>query len=390
MSYKICHVFPFFSIRYFGGTSDWMYKLTKAQAKAGMEPTILSGDYLFDQELADTIPEVKFRVLKSYLDKAGFSLVPKLWQFGRQELSQFDIVHMHVFRTFQNIVLYYYCRRQNIPYIIDAHGAVPYYTRKRFLKRCFDALIGRRMLRNAAALVAETRVGVEEYKAILNDLNDEDVITISPPFDTEEFQNLPERGLFRKKLNIAPEKKLIMFLGRVHWIKGNDYLIKAFAELRKKRDDVVLAIVGGDDGHMEECKNLVQELGLQNDVHFPGFLAAENKLSALVDAEIMVQLSRHEQGAWAPIEAVLAGTPALVSDHTGAGEDMRRLEAGYTAIAEDPEDVSTKLDGILNDYASAKALTLKAAKWIEKNSSMDARLSEFSTLYDSCSQHSDG
>lgn len=384
MKYTICHVFPFFSIRHFGGTSDWMYKLAKAQAQCGMEPTILSGDYLFDWELAKTLPKVNFTVLCSFLDKVGFSLSPALFHFCRSELKSYDVVHMHVFRTFQNIVLYFYYRKYNIPYIIDAHGAVLYYTRKRFLRRAFDLLIGHRMLRDAAAVIAETKAGVEEYVDISPSLSKEDVQIISPPFDIDEFSDLPERGQFRSKLGLEPETKLILFLGRIHWIIGNDYLIRGFAEFQKKQPSTALAIVGGDDGHMEECKKLVNELGLEDYVHFPGFLAAEHKLAALVNADVVAQLSRHEQGAWAPIEAVLADNPIIVSQNTGSGEGVVRLKAGYTVDSENPKSVASELDKIFANFDDAKQITAKAAENIAKYHSMGARLSEFDTLYREC------
>ena len=47
---KILHAFVFFSIKHAGGTSDLMYKIAKAQKKAGLSPIILSGDYKFDYE----------------------------------------------------------------------------------------------------------------------------------------------------------------------------------------------------------------------------------------------------------------------------------------------------------------------------------------------------
>jgi glycosyltransferase involved in cell wall biosynthesis len=384
---KICHVFPFFSIKYFGGTSDWMYKLTKAQADAGMEPVILTGDYLFDQELADSIPNVKFRILPSYMDKAGFSIMPALFSFCCNELPGYDVVHMHVFRTFQNAVLGHYCRKLSIPYIVDAHGAVPYHSRKPVIKRLFDSLFGKKMLRSAKAIIAETETGVDDYIKIVPDIKKEDIVVLPPPFDTEEFQNLPAKGLFRKKFNIPEEKKIIMFLGRVHEIKGNDALIEGFGELLKHRDDVILVIVGGDDGHMETCKQIASDLSISDSVIFAGFLGGSDKNEALVDADIVAQMSRYEQGAWAPIEAVLAGTPIIVSDHTGAGEDVRRLKAGYTAEFGNKIDLSKKLDNILNEYEDALELTSKAKELIEREHSLDARIGEFRDLYEYCTKN---
>ena len=132
--------FPVLSIKYAGGTSDLMYKICKAQIKQGHDPYVYTGDYKFDSDLASTIPQVKFKILKSYFDKEGFSIMPKLPSVLENEIEEFDIIHMHVFRTFQNLILYFYCKKFNVPYVLDAHGAVPYYTRKGILKRLFDKL----------------------------------------------------------------------------------------------------------------------------------------------------------------------------------------------------------------------------------------------------------
>ncbi len=43
-------------------------------------------------------------------------------------------------------------------------------------------------------------------------------------------------------------KHIVMFLGRIHWIKGLDLLVESFHEMTKSRDDAILVIVGNDDG----------------------------------------------------------------------------------------------------------------------------------------------
>ena len=73
-----------------------------------------------------------------------------------------------------------------------------------------------------------------------------------------------------------------MFLGRVHHIKGNDFLIEAFAQLCTRNSDYILAIVGSDDGHMGECKELVAELGVEDKVIFTGFIGGPEKTRLLL------------------------------------------------------------------------------------------------------------
>lgn len=377
---KVCHAFIFFSVRFAGGTSDLMYKICKAQVKSGLQPVVYTGDYQFDAELASMLSGVVFRVTRSWLDRMGYSIMPSLISLAHRDIQAFDVVHMHVFRTFQNLVLYHYCRKYGVPYIIDAHGAVPYYRHKRVLKWLFDLIWGRRMLRNAAKLIAETKVGVDEYKAIDPEIDDERLTVLSPPFDTDEFADLPERGLFRREYGIK-EKDVIMFLGRVHQIKGNDFLIKGFTELMKRRKSCRLLIVGSDDGHKDECEALAANLGVSDSVTFVGFLDSEKKVSALVDADIVAQMSRQEQGAWAPFEAVLCGTPIIVTSHTGAGEDVKRVDAGYLVDFDDVQGLAECMEWILTHKDEARAKTVRAKAFIEQNLSLNQRVHEYTKLY---------
>ena len=180
------------------------------------------------------------------------------------------------------------------------------------------------------------------------------MVVLSPPFDTDEFLKLPNKGQFRKSIGLDEDIPLIMFIGRVHHIKGNDFLIRGFAELLKHKQNAVLVIVGSDDGHMEECKNLSANLGIKEKVLFPGFLSGNDKNAALVDANIVAQMSRQEQGAWAPFEAVLCNTPIITTDHTGAGEDVKRLDAGETVNFDDTQGLCNTMTNILNNYDNAK------------------------------------
>tara|TARA_B100001250_G_scaffold414509_1_gene453421 strand:+ start:1281 stop:2423 length:1143 start_codon:yes stop_codon:yes gene_type:complete len=378
---KILHAFIFFSIKHAGGTSDLMYKIAKAQKKAGLSPIILTGDYKFDNDLAKQLPGVDFIKCKSFFDKLGFSIMPSMiWKLIKSS-KEIDVVHMHVFRTFQNVILYFFCKIYSIPYVIDAHGAVPYHKNKKILKKFFDFIIGKRILRDAKILVAETDVGRQEYIDIMPEFNESDIAVLSPPFDTDEFINLPKKGDFREKFSLDNDKKIIMFLGRIHYIKGNDFLIKGFAEALKRRNDLFLVLVGPDDGHMDECKQLVENLGIKDSVLFTGFLGGEHKNSALVDAEIVVQLSRFEQGAWAPLEGVLCKTPIIVTSDTGTGEDVKRLNAGYLVDFDNNEMLADTIINILEDYKNAEDITLVAREYIINNLSMNARVGEYTALY---------
>ena len=99
---RILHSFILFSVEIGGGTSDFIYKICKAQVKAGLKPEVLCGSYAFDINLANSLDGVDFHVQKTFFHKNGFSIMPGLIKWCRNNLKQYDIVHMHVYRTFQN------------------------------------------------------------------------------------------------------------------------------------------------------------------------------------------------------------------------------------------------------------------------------------------------
>ena len=101
----------------------------------------------------------------------------------------------------------------------------------------------------------------------------------------------------------------------------------------------------------------------------------------MVDSDIVVQLSRQESGAWAPIEAVLCETPIVVTRHTGSGEDVKRMKAGYLVDFNDVSGLSDTFSEVFNNYDEAMALTLRAKQYIEKHLSFNCRIGEYTAIY---------
>ncbi|MCK4792348.1 MAG: glycosyltransferase [Desulfobacteraceae bacterium] len=379
---KILQVFDFFSLLHGGGTVALLYKLAQGLSQKGHEVVIYTSDFEIDKDYIDSLPEVKIYPFHCISSVANFYLIPDMIGEVKRNLKDFDIVHLHTYRSFQNIVVHHYARKTGIPYVLDAHGSIPKMAGlKSGLKWLFDLFFGQRLLRDASRILAETKVGIEEYKKI--GAREDKIVQITPPFSVEEFERLPPAGQFRNSYNIK-EKHIIMFLGRVHHIKGLDFLVESFAELTSQRDDVILVILGPDDGFQSELENLIGKLNLTGKVLFTGFLGGQEKLAALVDADIVIQASRYEQGARAPLEAVLCGTPIIVTEHTGAGEEVREIDAGYLVEFGNRQQLAEIMDTILSDPSEAKDKAERAARYIRENRSVAARISEYEKLYLGC------
>ncbi len=236
-------------------------------------------------------------------------------------------------------------------------------------------------MRDASRVIAETEVGVSEYKEL--GINKDKIVLITPSFAIEEFSQLPSPGLFRQKYNIR-EKHIIMFLGRIHWIKGLDFLVESFYELTKSRSDVILVIVGPDDGYKPTLDRLIDDLNLSDRILYTGFLGGEEKLSALVDADIVLQTSIYEQGTGAPFEAILCNTPIIVSKNTGSGENVRKIDAGYLVEYGNKNELRDMMQYVLDNPAEAKSKTQRAKEYIKANLSLEKGAEKYEQLYADC------
>ncbi len=380
---NILQVFDFFSLSHGGGTVDILYHLSRSLSSRGHNVVLYTSDFKLDQDYINSLEGVKVYPFHSRLDIAGLHIMPGIISESRKYIRQFDVVHLHCFRSFPNVVMHHYATKNGIPYIVDAHGSTPRVTLGGrspmvFFKWLYDVLIGYKILRDASRLVAETQVGADEYVQL--GASPDNITLIHPPVDAVGFSELPETGLFRQKYQIG-DSKVILFLGRINWIKGIDFLVESIALLTKQRQDIVLAIVGSDDGYRQTLEKHINDLGIKERVIFTGFLEGTDKLSALVDADVLVQPSIYEQGARPSLEAILCNTPVIVSKNTGAGEDIGEMDAGYLVDHGDTAGLRDAIRFIFDNPEEARIRTQKAKEYITANLSLVSQTEKYENLY---------
>ena len=229
----------------------------------------------------------------------------------KNQIRDFDVVHVHEHRQTLSIIACYFARRYGIPYVVQAHGSVLPFFQKEGLKNIFDKVFGFKILHGASKVFALTEVEKEQY---LKMGVEEDRIEIVPlGINIEEYSDLPEEGIFREKFNISKDDKLIIFIGRVHEIKGLDLLIDAFKELADSESDVKLAIVGPDDGYMDALNLRIAECDLSDKVIVTGPLYKSEKQEALVDCDLFVMPSKYESFTTSGLEAMACGKPLVLT-----------------------------------------------------------------------------
>lgn len=199
------------------------------------------------------------------------------------------------------------CKR---PYMISAHGMLePWGLRqKRIKKAVYKALVEGRSLQRAACLRALTRDEVGDYRRA----GVKSPVAIIPS-GVEEPSDV-SGDVFRATHPNLAGKRIILFLGRLHYKKGLHLLLRAWARVAPEAGGVQLVIAGPDSGNtLVSLQKLTEELGIQNCVTFAGMLTGERKWSAVAAASLFVLPSYSEGFSIAVLEALARGVPVIVT-----------------------------------------------------------------------------
>jgi glycosyltransferase involved in cell wall biosynthesis len=237
-----------------------------------------------------------------------------------------------------------------IPYVITPHASLdPWAMRQTFAK----------IAKKRVALALQMRSLIDSA-TFLHALNDEEVRGISlegfrSPTEVvangifaSEFESLPAKGSFRAAFPKIGDRPFVLFLSRLHFKKGLDYLVDSFARAAARVGDLQLVVAGPDDGGRAAMQRDVQARGLDDRVHVTGPLYGESKLAALVDAEVFCLPSRMEGFSIAILEALACECPVVISRQCNFPEvaandagivtalDSTEISEGIVSLAEDP------------------------------------------------------
>ncbi|OFV81370.1 MAG: hypothetical protein A2Y78_10545 [Acidobacteria bacterium RBG_13_68_16] len=293
-----------------GGPVAAVRALASHLAARGHSVTVLTVN-LGQQDPASAVPDndrVEVIYLPAWLRYRTATLSPGVVQFCSRRLAEFDVVHIYGLYDLLGVVVAWFCRREDIPYVVEPLGAFQPRVRSLRKKRLYHWAAGRRLLEGSARIVATS----ERERGELLDarIAESKVVLRRNGLDLFEFENLPDKGAFRARLGIGSEP-LVVFLGRIAFVKGLDLLVEAFKGVG---ESAFLAIVGPDDG--DGCLRWIRrEAGEM--VAFPGPLYGRERLEALVDADFVVLPSRYESFGNAAAEAIACGTPVVATDQCG-------------------------------------------------------------------------
>ncbi len=142
-------------------------------------------------------------------------------------------------------------------------------------------------------------------------------------------------------------KNVISSMGRLEEQKAQDIMIKAFEPIARSYPDYKL-IIYGEGSKRKDLEKLISKLNLQKNVFLPG--NDEKAILKVAQSKIFVLTSRFEGMPNALIEAMALGIPSISTDcDMGPSELINSGENGYLVAVDDINDITNKLELLIND-----------------------------------------
>ena len=190
------------------------------------------------------------------------------------------------------------------------------------------------------------------------------VSAISCGVDVNRFEPRAtlDRSRMRQKYGLAPDKAILLYVGRIDREKGLDQLIQALALL--ERNDLQLAI-GGKGAFRPELEELCAELNLQQKVVFLGFVPDADLPGLLNSVDIFAMPSHAELQSIATLEAMASGLPILAANARALPElvtpDVNGLLFSTTDVADTARAIE-KLMRLRSQWGDMGAASRKRAE----------------------------
>ena len=167
----------------------------------------------------------------------------------------------------------------------------------------------------------------------------------------------------RKKIGLPKKSQIFVVTGRLCWIKGWDFLLRAFVHIKKKYPNATLIFVGDGEDH-SNVLDMGRALGIQKQIKITGFIPQSEVVLYLNSADVCLVGSHREGWSLAMCEMLACGKPIVTTDVSGANDMIQNGQNGYIVKERNPRiyaDAVIKSVSLENAFSSSLKISQKYA-----------------------------
>ena len=276
-------------------------------------------------------------------------------RFQQDQGVEYDLIHSHYWLS--GVVATRLTGRWNIPHIATFHTLARTKQRARAGEQesVRRAHAEQQIISSADSVVVSTQIEKDDITRLYQ-VNGTPIEVIPPGVDTAMFQPADTRAA-RQHLGL-PEKRTILYVGRIEPLKGLDILLKAVA-LLNDRIGTRLLIVGGSlekDAEIVRLKTIADDLHISDMVNFTGSISQQQLPAYYNAADVFVLPSWYESFGLVALEAMSCGTPVVVSRVGGLTSFIEHGKTGYLVPWRCPDAFARSLETLLENPSLRQAM----------------------------------
>lgn len=344
------------------GVSTSIRTFVRQMQSLGHEIHLIAPDYGVDTEDESWIKRIPARSI--YFDPEDKLMK---WQSTLQILPElqrenYDLIHVHT-----PFVAHYLglrlARELNVPVVETYHTFFEDYLHhylpwipKRLARRIARS-ISRRQCNVVDAVVAPSQPMLDVLRAYGVQVAAE----VIPTGLQEHSFKEADGEAFRIKYGIPLDRPVLLFVGRVAFEKNIGFLLEMTSQLLARHPDMML-VVAGEGPAQKSLHQLAENLGLDNNIKFIGYLDRNTELNACYQmADIFVFSSKSETQGLVLLEAMAQGTPVVAIAELGTASILREGQGALIA----PDDIQGFADKVhhLLQYPQERYELGKAARF---------------------------
>jgi glycosyltransferase involved in cell wall biosynthesis len=376
---KILHVIPSID-KIFGGPSEAAINMVNFLNKEGLDVDLLS-TYSFVSKLETVdFDRIKEKVILLPRIKVFRDYVPSLKRWLNDNISNYDLVHIHSVFNYTSHVAMTCARFRNVPYALTPHGMLTRYElkgKKKHLKKFWINFIEKNNIRFASVFHATAL---------------SEKIDINKNFPFARIDEIPlgvNLPSYVVKEQIKDRNLNILFISRLHKKKNIPAILEAVSKAIQKGINLKLKIAGepnpGDESYKIYLQKMVQSLKIQGEVEFCGFLSGKAKEEAFNWADVFILPSFNENFGVAVLESLSYAVPVIVSPQVALSKEVREFGGGWITDEANPLSAVSilKIFELINKNRDLILEESKKARLVAEKFSWEKNAKSLITLYES-------
>lgn len=243
-----------------------------------------------------------------------------------QNSHRFSIVELHGIWSLATTKVARACVASGIPYLVRPHGSLdPFDLQKKvWLKRLLGPLLIKKMLQQSAGVVCTAALEAERlvtYGA--------STAKYVMPLPVPLIETAGNRDNFRRKHGIPLDAQVVLFLSRIDYKKGLNFLIPALGKLKTDFPNLWFVLAGtGTDEYVSKVDTWIADNGIRSWTSQVGFVFGQDKQDAFAASDLFALPSLNENFGIVNIEAMHAGLPLVISDQVYIHREIEEASAG--------------------------------------------------------------